>query len=296
MHWIVSKEEEGISLQAFLLARADSITSLKGAKRVVDAKLCTVNDQLQLLSFRPLKKGDQVHLFVEEPKVCSILYEDEDLVLCNKPSSIVSDSQELHALLPSRLSRTQLVHRLDKETSGVLLLSKNRDAHEKLLSLFAKRRVEKRYLAILHGNMSKKEGKICAPIGCKSRRVGESLFAVMPNGQSATTFWRVLQASAVASFVLCAPITGRTHQIRVHLLSLGHPLLGDTLYARDRHNPVLCRRQMLHAYRLSFPHPRTGETVEVLAPIPLDFKLVLRSLGLVKETCSDFGVSAFKKV
>ena len=163
--------------------------------------------------------------------------------------------------------RPGIVHRLDKETSGCLVVAKNDLAHQGLSRQFAGRSILKVYLALAAGHFAKKSGTIEAciarhPVHRKKMSVAEN-----GKGRPSTTDFRVLRELSDASLVECTLHTGRTHQIRVHLKHLGHPLLGDALYGRRAGYP----RQMLHAWKLGFNHPRTGQWMEFQSPIPQDF-------------------------
>ncbi len=219
-----------------------------------------------------------------------ILYEDADLLVIDKPPGMVVhpaaghwEGTAVNALLHhcGELSviggehRPGIVHRLDKETSGCLLVAKNDLAHQDLARQFASREVRKIYLALAAGPFAKNSGIIEAPIG--RHPVERKKMAVVTNGRArpAKTGWRVLQEIAVPSapggvgtVVECTLHTGRTHQIRVHLKHLGHPLLGDAVYGKR----AGFERQMLHAWQLGFIHPRTGQPIACAAALPDDFQ------------------------
>ncbi|MDD5351490.1 MAG: RluA family pseudouridine synthase [Chthoniobacteraceae bacterium] len=211
-----------------------------------------------------------------------ILFEDADLLVLNKaPGMVVHPAAGnpggtlVNALLHhcGSLSaiggeqRPGIVHRLDKETSGCIVVAKNDAAHQSLARQFAGRTVLKVYLALAAGRLRSQSGVINAPIG--RHPVHRKKMAVAPEGKgrNAVTDYKVLRELPGASLVQCTLHTGRTHQIRVHLHHLGHPLLGDALYGRRAGYP----RQMLHAWRLGFTHPRTGQWMEFQSPIPPDF-------------------------
>jgi 23S rRNA pseudouridine1911/1915/1917 synthase len=216
-----------------------------------------------------------------------ILYEDADLLVINKPPGMVvhpaaghSRHTLVHALLGHCVSlsgiggeqRPGIVHRLDKDTSGCLVVAKNDSAHAHLSRQFAGRSVTKIYLALVQGCFSgARSGSIEGQIG--RHPVDRKKMAMLDRGgRSSRTGWRVVQdLPGTGSVVECVLHTGRTHQIRVHLKHLGHPLLGDSLYA-----PRLAGafpRQMLHAWKLGFAHPRTGQPMHFCSPLPEDFVL-----------------------
>jgi 23S rRNA pseudouridine1911/1915/1917 synthase len=210
----------------------------------------------------------------------NILFEDDDLIVLNKPAGLVvhpaaghADGTLVNALLHhcTALSgiggerRPGIVHRLDKDTSGCLVAAKNDLAHRALVRQFAGREVVKIYLALASGAPAKSSGTIEAPIG--RHPIHRKKMAVVERGRPARTDWRVLGPVPGGSLIECTLHSGRTHQIRVHLKHLGHPLLGDEVYGKRGAFP----RQMLHAWRLGFTHPRSGERVSFVSPIPADF-------------------------
>ncbi len=212
-----------------------------------------------------------------------VLYEDGDVIVINKPPGLVvhpavgnMTGTIVNALLHhcdelsgiGGVERPGIVHRLDKETSGCLVAAKNDVAHQALTEQFAGREVTKIYLAIAAGKFPRREGIVDAPIG--RHRVHRQKMAVVREGEGreARTGWRVLAEVPAGTLVECTLYTGRTHQIRVHLKHLGHPLLGDNVYGK----PAGFARQMLHAWKLGFSHPRTGNRIDCVAPIPEDFR------------------------
>jgi len=210
-----------------------------------------------------------------------VLYEDEDVVVVNKPAGVVVHAGAGHfrgtlvnALLHrfGKLSevggelRPGVVHRLDKLTSGVLVVARTDSAHRRLAAQFASRKVEKTYLALVHGILKKDSGRIEKPIGRDpARRV--RMAAGVAGGREAVTEYRVVQRFARHTLVEVRIGTGRTHQIRVHLASIGHPVAGDRLYGAPK--PEADRgRFFLHASRIAFQRPSTGRRVEITAPLP----------------------------
>jgi 23S rRNA pseudouridine1911/1915/1917 synthase len=234
--------------------------------------------------------GDVVS--VEEPVVVptnlrpeaipiAFLFEDEFLAVVNKPVGLVvhpgagqADGTLVNALLHhcTTLSgiggefRPGIVHRLDKETSGCLVIAKNDEVHHRLSRQFANREVEKIYLAICSGRFRQKSGDIREPIG--RHPLQRKKMAITAKGRTAHTRFEVIKEVSDNSVVLCRLFTGRTHQIRVHLLHLKHPILGDSLYGRR----AAAKRLMLHAWRLGFVHPGTQNWMEFRAELPQEFK------------------------
>jgi 23S rRNA pseudouridine1911/1915/1917 synthase len=236
-----------------------------------------------------LRAGDCVRV-VEPPPVSAevepqdipleVLFEDDDLIVINKPAGIVvhpasgnRDGTLVNALLHhcqqlsgvGGVERPGIVHRLDKDTTGCLVAAKNDAAHRSLVRQFAGRSVSKIYLALVSGRFAKPSGEVNAPIG--RHPVHRKRMAVTDRGRPARTGWRVMRELPCGSLVECTLHTGRTHQIRVHLKHLGHPILGDEVYGKRGDFP----RQMLHAWKLTFDHPRTGQLLNFLSPIPPDF-------------------------
>ena len=248
-----------------------------------------------------VRGGDKIHLIepplekIEmrpEPIPLDVLFEDDDLIIINKPTDLTvhpGAGQRERTLVNALLShctnlsgiggkeRPGIVHRLDKETSGCLVVAKNDIAHRELSKQFAARTVEKIYLALVAGKLRKPTGVIEENIGrhpVQRKRMSVS----SKRGRAAKTEYRVIRSSDQASLVECLLHSGRTHQIRVHLHHLGHPVLGDKIYA-----PRFAKnfpRQMLHAWRLGFRHPCTGDWRSFEASLPADFNEAIRAAGL----------------
>ena len=220
-----------------------------------------------------------------------ILYQDADVLVINKPAGLAvhpahghTDDTLVNALLAhvpdlagiGGVQRPGIVHRLDKDTSGLLLVAKNDHAHHALQAQFKGRSVDKVYLALVEGRMATPRGRIDAPIGRDPR--DRKKMAVVPDGRPAQTDFRVLETLDDTTLVEAHLLTGRTHQARVHLASIGHPIVGDRVYGRRKARPGVAR-QLLHAYRLAFDLPATGERVAFAAPLPQDFRQALAALG-----------------
>jgi 23S rRNA pseudouridine1911/1915/1917 synthase len=219
------------------------------------------------------------------------IYEDDDLIVMNKQAGLVvhpgagqSRGTLVNALLHRfpRLSgiggkeRPGIVHRLDKETSGCLVVAKTDEAHRNLSEQFAERTVEKIYLALVSGKLPKSFGVIDERIG--RHPVHRQRMSIAPKrGRIAKTEYRVVTSSGEVSLVECKLHSGRTHQVRVHLHHLGHPVLGDKVYGGKQ--AKVFPRQMLHAWKLGFKHPRTSQRKMFEAPLPADFEEALKQLG-----------------
>ncbi len=212
-----------------------------------------------------------------------VLFEDDDVIVVNKPPGLVVHPAVGHltgtlvnALLHhckslsgiGGVERPGIVHRLDKETSGCMVAAKNDHAHQSLAAQFAGRDVEKIYLALATGRFTRKNGIIETQLGRHPMHRQKMAVVAPDKGREARTGWRVLGEVPGGSLVECTLFTGRTHQIRVHLKHIKHPLLGDDVYGKRG----TFTRQMLHSWKLSFTHPRTGERLSFQAPIPEDFK------------------------
>ncbi len=227
-----------------------------------------------------------------EPIPLNIVYEDEDVIVIDKPAGMVVHPAPGHtrgtlvnALLyhfPNLegiggVERPGIVHRLDKDTSGLILVAKNSRAHRELQRQFKAREIEKAYLALVEGHLQPKVGRIEAPIGRDKRH--RKRMAVARDGREAVTEYTVIAYYGNYTLVEARPLTGRTHQIRVHFAFIGHPLAGDTVYGRRKQKlkPWL-KRHFLHAHRLRFRLPSTGEWVEFTSPLPEDLQRVLEKL------------------
>lgn len=274
MKFRVSAQEEGMKLLYFLREHCEGAVSVKALKRAIDGKKCRINGRVETFSTHPLKAGDivEIALATGAPKTSlRILFEDDELCICEKPAGLTCTPENFPALL---------VHRLDKETSGVLILAKTEAMRQKMVALFAEKALYKAYLALVDGSITKSEGTITTRLAKKHTYQGQTIYGSAAKGQLATTNWTLLQATKKASLLLCEPVTGRTHQIRVHMKEMGHPLLGDTQYAKRFSCPYPAPRVFLHAYRVRFTHPTTGEEVEVSSTPPEDFLLALEELNL----------------
>lgn len=215
-----------------------------------------------------------------------ILYEDDVLCVVNKPPGVVVNRAEsvkektvedwAHEKFTSGIDRSGVVHRIDKETSGILLIAKTPEVFIELQRQFKERIVKKTYLAVVHGKLVPEEGEIRAPVG--RLPWNPERFGIVPEGKEAFTKYKVLGSWDDKSFVELYPETGRTHQIRVHLKYINHPVVGDYLYAgrkTARDDRKLVPRLMLHAWKLTFVHPTNGGEFAVEAPIPDDMMKVV---------------------
>lgn len=286
--WRVSKKEAGMRLLQFLREKCLNAPSVKAIKRAIDSKQCIVNHQIETFSSYLLEENAVVQLkdaaFETKQGLLRIpiVYEDEVLLIVNKTAGIVSDVRALRSGLSKCQGSLELVHRLDKETSGLLILAKTLEAKEKMMQLFKARLLRKLYLAIVDGVMGKDQGKIDNFLGKKHGYQGQTVYGAVDEkrGLRAITFWRCIGRGKTSSLVCCEPFTGRTHQLRVHMSEIGHPVLGDTQYAKTFMCPFKPLRNLLHAYRIVFAHPTTGKELKLIAPIPLDIKDALQGVEM----------------
>jgi 23S rRNA pseudouridine1911/1915/1917 synthase len=262
----------------------------------------TVNGRAVRPSYR-LEAGDEIAGDVSTPErsapqaediFVAVRYEDDRVLVVSKPAGMVTHPGHgnpsgtlVNALLARGHSLSQLdperpgiVHRLDKDTSGLLLVAKDDDAQGSLADAMQQRRIDRRYAALVRGSLGSVTGTIDAPVG--RHPVRRQKMAVVPGGRSAVTHYEVLDSNDTEALLELKLETGRTHQIRVHLSHLGHPVLGDPTYGgkSDRSKALGLTRPFLHAWRLAFPHPEDGRLIEVEDPLPPDLEQVLAATGL----------------
>jgi 23S rRNA pseudouridine1911/1915/1917 synthase len=301
----------GERLDVFV-ARSLQETTRSRARRLIDEGLVTVDGQRTVRASVTLKPGLRVEVTVPPPERTNIepqaiplgiVFEDDDLLVVDKPAGMPVHPSAGHAsrtLVNAVLAhcpelsgiggegRPGIVHRLDKDTSGLIIVAKNDAAHLSLAGQLKERRVEKTYVALVEGRVELREGVIDAPLG--RHPVHRKKQAVVANGREARTNYRVVrelgtrngEASGRGSRVAgrgytlmeARPDTGRTHQIRVHFASIGHPIAGDALYGHA--GPAPLERQFLHATKLAFAHPRTGVRIELEAPLAEDLREALQ--------------------
>lgn len=264
----------------------------KYLRRILEANLCRVNGRIERFASSPLQKGVCVELapswkdlLSSEKQIFNILYEDEALRLVDKPSGWVCSEENCSRIFGCGF---ELIHRLDKDTTGVLALAKGSQAKEKWISLFSEKAVKKDYYAVVDGILREEEGVVENTLIRKGKFQGQTIWGSGKSGLHAVTRWKVLARGKKASLLLCQPITGRTHQIRVHLSEMGHPILIDRQYAASFRCPLFVRRPLLHAFRLQLG------TVKAQAPLPQDFRRALLCLGLqcsqeISESANDTG-------
>ncbi len=301
-----SAEDAGRRLDLYLASRLPDLSRTR-IQELIDQGRVHISERLARRAQRVMP-GDIIDIEIlprpplraaPEEIPLDVLYEDEDVIVVNKPAGMVVHAGAgaargtlVNALLHhfGKLSslggnlRPGIVHRLDRGTSGAMVVARNDVAHRLLAEQFRSRAVSKTYVALLHGRMSRDAGTIERPISRDPQR-RTRMTARLGHGRAAQTRWRVLLRLGNLSLIEAEPRTGRTHQIRAHFAAAGHPLVGDTLYGAPRQvraggaslNPL--GRVFLHAARLSFAHPRTGATIEVQAPLDPGLREYLKELA-----------------
>ena len=293
-----SEEDRGARLDAFLARAMGNLTRSAAAKAIEEGRVL-VSGKVPSKSLK-LAGNETIEFTPEEPAPIDavpqdipldVVYEDDDVIVVNKPSGLVvhpapghPDGTLVNALLfhcGASLSgvggalRPGIVHRIDRDTSGLIIAAKNDYAHQFLSAQLADHTLARTYECIVVGNLREDSGTVDAPIARDSRN--RKRMAVVPGGRRAVTHWTVLARYPGYTHVQCRLETGRTHQIRVHMAYLGHPILGDTVYGAKKPVPGLTG-QCLHAVGLQFIHPRTKELVSLSCPLPGEFTAALRKI------------------
>lgn len=283
LEWIVLPEDSGVRLIAFLSQHLDQQYSARFLKRALEHNRCQINGRTERFASIILGKGDHVVLDLQGFETQSatplqfeparVLYEDALLLAYNKPAGINSDELGMESLLKKQCPDIQLIHRLDRDTTGVLLFAKEFSIVDPMIQQFKEFKVQKCYLAIVDGILSKKKGVIENYLGKKHHYAGQTIWGEVSKqkGLYAYTEWEKKAEGHGASLIYCYPKTGRTHQIRVHLAGIGHPLLGDFQYSKHFQCSYRPDRYLLHAYEVFFHHPTTGKRIHIQASIPQDF-------------------------
>ncbi len=287
--WTVSEKDHGENLLSFIAAQLPTV-SKKAIKRAIDEGLLFVNRVSIRRSSFTLSKGDLLTLYqiftAKRRLPFSYLYEDEYLIFISKPSGVLSSECDIEKV--TGIQSPYLVHRLDKETSGVFIIAKNAKVQQAIEELFRKKEIKKSYLAIVTGSLPLKSGSIRTPLVIEKSGDKKEAFVRIAGARDekrmeARTDWEVLLSSQNGSLLKLYPMTGRTHQIRVHLSSIGHPILGEKKYTNSA--SFLCRRHMLHAFAVEMIHPITKKRVVVYDPIPTDVSSLIHKLfGTAGET------------
>ncbi len=299
MQFFVTEEDGGIRIDRYLADQCPDL-SRTYLQKLLKSQEVSVNKKSVKSNYK-VTEGDVIELEIPEavePEIVAeemdldIIYEDQDIILVNKPKGMVVHPAAGHysgtlvnglmAHCRNDLSgingvmRPGIVHRIDMDTTGVLIVCKNDMAHSSIAEQLKVHSITRKYYAIVHGVLKTEEGTVNAPIGRhpvdrKKMSINEK------NGRDAVTHYKVLQHFHQYTYVECQLETGRTHQIRVHMASIGHPLLGDKVYGPAK-CPFKLQGQTLHAGVLGFVHPRTGEYMEFTAPLPEYFNELLKKL------------------
>lgn len=296
MEKIIAKHG-GERIDKFLAQKLDKSRSL--VQKLIKDELVLVNGEVVKTNYS-VADGDEIDVkqldvvdntnIIPQPMDLDIVYEDDDLLVINKPSGLVVHPAPGHyqdtlvnGLLAysNKLSdingefRPGIVHRIDKDTSGLLVVCKNNETHEELANQLSDKTLFRQYLAIVHGEIEEDEGEIIAPIG-RDPRDRVKMAVVAKNSKEAQTNFKVLERYDHYTLVSCNLLTGRTHQIRVHFDFINYPLVGDPLYGIK---PTIdTKGQALHAYKLGFVHPRSGEYMEFEAKPPQEFVYTLNQI------------------
>ena len=293
-----SEESKNQRLDAFLASSLDGLTRSQ-ATQLIESGEVAVNGRAVSKSYK-LAGGEDIAVTLPEPEPVEavpqdipldVVYEDADVIVVNKPSGMVAhpapghpDGTLVNALLyhcAGTLSgvggalRPGIVHRIDRDTSGLIIAAKNDAAHQYLSAQLADHTLARTYECIVVGKLREDRGTVDAPIA--RHPTDRKRMAVVAGGREAVTHWEVIARYPGYTHVRCRLETGRTHQIRVHMAYIGHPILGDTVYGAKKEVPGLTG-QCLHAVGLRFLHPRTHEVVELFCPLPEEFTRMLQKI------------------
>jgi 23S rRNA pseudouridine1911/1915/1917 synthase len=310
----VTTEDAGNRLDQFLATRLDSVSRARVQEMIAEG-LVLVNDSPAKASLK-VRGGERISVLGEAQRAplkaiaeeipLDIVYEDDDLAVINKPAGMMvhagagatDDARNRGTLVNALLHhlrslsavggelRPGIVHRLDKETSGLIMVAKNDEAHRKLSSQFAAREVKKKYTALVHGWVKKDSGTLTQSIS-RDRVRRTRMTTKLEGGRAAVTHYYVKRRLDTKfgkfTFLEVKIDTGRTHQIRVHVAAMGHPVVGDTMYgaprqARGKNAVIALARNFLHSAELEFRHPRTGETVALKSELPEELREFLKKL------------------
>lgn len=295
-HFTVDEQQINQRIDKLL---ADWLQSLSRAriKDLIKENRVTVNDKLVKASYK-CQLHDEIEIQIPEPEPIDIkpeqihldvVYEDTDIIVVNKPRGMVVHPAPGHdsgTLVNGLLAHCQdlsgingairpgIVHRIDKDTSGLIMVAKHDQAHESLAQQLKNKTVVRKYNAIVHGQVEHSRGTVNAPIGRDER--DRKKMTVTEKGREAMTHFKVIERFSKYSFIECQLVTGRTHQIRVHMKYIGHPVAGDPKYGPKKTLPI--EGQALHAKTLSFVHPTTGEQLMFSVPLPNDIVSLLEDL------------------
>lgn len=295
---IVNENDKGKRLDIYIAENFNELSRTM-IKKLIESNNILVNDKSEKVSYK-IQANDNISIDVPEAKETKlkaqeipldIIYEDSDIIVVNKPKGMVvhpangnPDGTLVNAILSickNSLSgiggelRPGIVHRLDKDTSGLIIVAKNDKAHINMSEQIKERNVKKTYIALVRGNVPEEEATINMPIGRSTK--DRKKMAVTKNGKQAITHFKVLKRYSKYTLLEIKIETGRTHQIRVHMAEIGYPVVGDAVYSNGK-NEFGIEGQMLHAYKLEFMHPITNKHMELTAPLPQYFEEILKKL------------------
>ena len=293
------KEDVGIRIDVFLAENMEDL-SRSGVQKLIDEGMITLNGGKTKANYK-LREKDVIDVTVPEVKEVEILpedipldilYEDADVIVVNKPQGMVVHPAPGHTsgTLVNALmfhcgddlsgingeKRPGIVHRIDKDTSGVLMIAKNDMAHQSLAAQLAEHSITRKYNAVVYNGFNEDEGTVNKPIG-RNPQDRKKMAVTEKHSRHAVTHYRVIERMEKFTLIEAQLETGRTHQIRVHMTYIGHPLLGDPVYGPKK-QPISLEGQALHARVLGFIHPRSGEYMEFEAPLPPHFEALLERL------------------
>ena len=295
---IVSELGNGVRADKYLSEVLNDL-SRSFIKGLFDDGSVIVNDKTEKAKLK-LKEGDKILIAIPEVEILKVeaediplevIYEDSDIIVVNKPKGMVVhpaighfNGTLVNALLYhckdlsgiNGVARPGIVHRIDKDTSGILVVAKNDNAHNDLAKQFKEHTIKREYVAIVEGRMGKEEGTIDAPLARHAK--DRMKYAVIRGGKNAITHYKTLEVYNSCSLIKCNLETGRTHQIRVHLAFISHPLLGDTVYGLKRQK-LVSTGQALHAKKLGFIHPATKKYIEFNSELPEYVKDLIKKFG-----------------
>lgn len=295
---IVNENDKGKRLDIYIAENFNELSRTM-IKKLIESNNILVNDKSEKVSYK-VQANDNISIDIPEAKETKlkaqeipldIIYEDSDIIVVNKPKGMVvhpangnPDGTLVNAILSickNSLSgiggelRPGIVHRLDKDTSGLIIVAKNDKAHINMSEQIKERNVKKTYIALVRGNVPEEEATINMPIGRSTK--DRKKMAVTKNGKQAITHFKVLKRYSKYTLLEIKIETGRTHQIRVHMAEIGYPVVGDAVYSNGK-NEFGIEGQMLHAYKLEFMHPITNKHMELTVPLPQYFEEILKKL------------------
>ena len=297
------ENSENVRLDAYIASKQSDL-SRSNIQKLIDSGDILVNNSIKKMSYK-VQEGDVIHINVPEAREANIkpenipidiIYQDNDIIVVNKPKGLVVHPADgnpdgtlvnaIMAICKDGLSgiggelRPGIVHRLDKDTSGLLIVAKNDKAHRLMSEQIKNREVRKIYIALVKGVVAENEATIDMPIGRSTK--DRKKMAVRKDGKEAVTHFKVLKRYPNYTLLEVKIDTGRTHQIRVHMAEIRHPVVGDMVYSSGK-NEFGVEGQMLHAKSLDFKHPITGEQMHLEAPLPKYFEDVLDKLSSIEE-------------